>query len=273
MTVIAMTREMGSSGKDIAIGLAEHLAMPLVHHNLVEHDVSELLHTQLSDVHRHLEGKTSLLDRWKLPGRNLSNMTACEVLALAEQDNVILRGWGSTYLLRSVKHVLRVRVCAPLQVRIATLMERLNSDDEAFIRQEILTNDIAHERLIKRMVRADWQDPLLYDLVINTERVPIDEAVALVEHTLKMSTFRATSASIAHLKRLRIEAELRARIRFDAMLNRHATAINFDVDPLSHAITLGGGVRQASVRRHMKEIAEKIPGVSTVVDNIVLVRE
>ena len=273
MTVIAMTREMGSSGKDVAIGLAERLAMPLVHHNLVEHDVSELLHTPLSDVHRHLEGKTSLLDRWKLPGKNLSNMTACEVLELAEQDNVIVRGWGSPFLLRTVTHVLRVRVCAPLHVRIATLKQRLNSDDENFIRQEILTNDMAHERLLKRMVRADWQDPLLYDLVINTERVPIEEAVALVEKTMTMPTFRTTSASTAHLKRLRIEAELRARIRVDSMLSRHAAAINFDVDPVTHAISLGGGVRQTSVRCRMKEIAEQIRGVSDVIDNILLVRE
>lgn len=273
MTVIAMTREMGSSGKDIAIGLAERLAMPLVHHNLVEQDVSELLHTELSDVHRHLEGKTSLLDRWKLPGKNLSNMTTCEVLALAEQDNVIVRGWGSTYLLRSVAHVLRVRVCAPLHIRVATLMERLNSDDENFIRQEILTNDVAHERLLKRMVRADWQDPLLYDLVINTERVSIEEAVELIEHTMQMSTFRATDESIAHLKLLRIEAQLHARIRADPVLSHHAAAINVDVNPVTHAVTLSGGVRQTAVRLRMKEIAEEISGVSSVVDNILLVRE
>ena len=114
MPVIAMTREMGSKGKDVAIGLAEQIGIHIVHHNLVEHSLSERLQAPESDVHRHLEGKTSLLDRWKLPDRNLSNMTACEVLELAEQGNVIIRGWGSTHLLRSVGHVLCVRVCAPL---------------------------------------------------------------------------------------------------------------------------------------------------------------
>ncbi len=273
MPVIAMTREMGSSGKDIAIGLAERLTFPLVHHNLVEHDVSELLHTPISDVHRHLEGKTSLLDRWRLPGKNLSNMTACEVLALAEQDNVIIRGWGSTHLLRSVSHVLRVRVCAPFEQRVTTMMDRLDTDDEVFVRQEIQTNDVAHERLLKRLVRADWQDPLLYDLVINTERVPVEEGVALIAHTLELPSFQSTSRSISHLKRLRIEAQLHATMRNDALLKRNAAVINFEVDPHTHDIILSGGVRQIDMRNRMRELAEDIPGVASVVDNIQLVRE
>ena len=74
------------------------------------------------------------------------------MLALAEQDNVIIRGWGRTYLLRSVAYVLRVRVCAPLHVRIGTLMDRLNSDDENFIRQETLTNGEYQARVVDNIL-------------------------------------------------------------------------------------------------------------------------
>ncbi|MFK7862581.1 MAG: cytidylate kinase family protein [Granulosicoccus sp.] len=273
MPVIAMTREMGSKGKDIAIGLSDKLNIPLVHHNLVEQGVSAGLDVVESDVHRHLEGRTSLLDRWKILGKKLSNLTACEVLQLAEKGNVIIRGWGSTYLLRSVDHVMRVRVCAPLHCRVQTMMQRLDTSDEKKARQEIQTNDLAHERILKRLVRADWQDPLLYDLVINTERVPVDEGIALIEHTLQLPSFRETSASRTHLMRLRIESQLKAALSTDASLKRDAAVINYKVDQDTLNVTLSGGVRHHATRERMKAAAICIPDVKEVVNEIQLVHE
>ena len=41
MTVIAMTREMGTRGKDVAAGLAERLGIEVVHHEVVERHLAE----------------------------------------------------------------------------------------------------------------------------------------------------------------------------------------------------------------------------------------
>lgn len=273
MTVIAMTREMGSQGKDVALGLAERMQLPVVHHNLIEHNISEKMHVSESDVHRHLEGKTSLLERWRFPGNALANLTASEVLALAEKGRVIIRGWGSTHLLHSVDHVLCVRVCAPLEQRIATLMERLEIDDEAYARREIIINDTAHGQILKRMLHGDWQNPDHYDLVINTERVPIDEAVDLIEHTLQLPSFQETESSRAKLIKLRIESELRTSVLTDAVLKSDSASINFDVNPHTLDVTLSGGVRQRPTRDRMLERARSIEGVGEVINGIALVRD
>ena len=52
MPVIAMTREMGTLGKEVAAGLAERLGLEVVHHELVEHDISERSGLRESEVHR-----------------------------------------------------------------------------------------------------------------------------------------------------------------------------------------------------------------------------
>ena len=49
MTVIAMTREMGSRGRDVAIGLAEALGLTIVQHEVVEH-VADKMHVRESSV-------------------------------------------------------------------------------------------------------------------------------------------------------------------------------------------------------------------------------
>ena len=168
MPVIAMTREMGSQGKDIAIGLAERLGMHIVHHNLIEHDLSDTLNCEESDVHRFLEGKLKFLERWSPQQQKLSTYTVSEILELASQGNVIIRGWGSAQILRPVTHVICIRVCAPLAQRIQTLMERMEITDRETAKREIYHNDAAQEGVLKRIVHTDWRDPWLYDLVINT---------------------------------------------------------------------------------------------------------
>ena len=62
MPVIAMTREMGSLGKDVAAGLTDQLGLAVVHHELVEHHLAERLGVKESTVHRYLEGEASLLE-------------------------------------------------------------------------------------------------------------------------------------------------------------------------------------------------------------------
>ena len=76
MAVIAMTREMGSLGKDVAAGLADQLALTVVHHELVEQHLAERLGVKESTVHRYLEGEASLLERWKIDKEKLSRYTA-----------------------------------------------------------------------------------------------------------------------------------------------------------------------------------------------------
>ena len=61
MAVIAMTREMGTLGKDVVAGLAERLGLEVIHHGLVEHDIAETSGLPESEVHQFLEGETSLL--------------------------------------------------------------------------------------------------------------------------------------------------------------------------------------------------------------------
>jgi hypothetical protein len=59
MAVIAMTREMGSLGKDVAAGIAEQMGLSVVHHELVEHNLAERLGMQESAV-QSLSGRPGL---------------------------------------------------------------------------------------------------------------------------------------------------------------------------------------------------------------------
>src|SRR5204863_9350470 len=158
MVAIAMTREMGTLGKDVAQGVADSLGLKVIHSELVEHDLAKRLGVQDSAVHRYLEGGASLLERWKIDKDKLSRYTAEEILELARDGNVVIRGWGAVAVLRSVPHVLRVRVCAPMAFRERVMMERLGLKDTNEARVEIEKSDAAHSLIMRRGFGVDWQD-------------------------------------------------------------------------------------------------------------------
>ena len=164
MAVIAMTREIGTLGKDVVAGLAERLGLDVIHHGLVEHDIVETSGLPENEVHRFLEGEASLLERWRIDRRRMRCCTAQEIFELAAKGNVLIRGWGSVYLLRSVPHVLSVRVCAPMEFREAVLMQRLGLKDRAAARREIERDDAAHNGAMQGMFGIDWTDRLALHL-------------------------------------------------------------------------------------------------------------
>src|SRR5512132_1096879 len=142
MAVIAMTQEMATLGKDVALGLCEALGLQQVRHEIGD-VVARKMQVKKSLIRRIREGKASARERWAADEKTISIFTADEILDLAARGNVLIRGWGAAYLLRSVPHVVSVRVCAPLEVRVKRLMERLETDDEELARREIEQDDHA----------------------------------------------------------------------------------------------------------------------------------
>ena len=196
MTVIAMTREMGSRGRDVALGLADRLGLEIVHHELVEYDLAARLTLPESAVHHFLEGPASLLERWKIDRSRLSLYTKEEILKLAYCGNVLIRGWGAAQLLRSIGNVLCIRVCAPMRCREDVLLARVSSlKDREEARTEIERNDAAHAKLIQRFFKADWRDSEQYDMVLNTERLPIDFCVDQVAQLATLPNFQQSERS------------------------------------------------------------------------------
>lgn len=214
MPVIAMTREMGTGGREVAERVTDRLGLNLVLHHMVEHDLAQHLNVPETVVHHLQEGGATLLERFKVgSSKRLARYTAEEVLELASRGNVLIRGWGACVVLRDVPHVVRVRVCAPLEARERRLMERQDSKDLNAARREIEANDAAHKSALKRAYGVDREDALLYDVVLNTGRTSIEACAKLVCDLAENSEFRETEASRTFLSDKALEAHVQIKLR------------------------------------------------------------
>ena len=259
MAVITMTQEMATLGKDVALGVAEALGLQQVRHEVGD-VVAGRMHVKKSLIRSIREGKAGTIEKWAADEKTISIFTAEEVLDLAVKGNVLIRGWGATLYLRPISHIASVRVCAPLEVRVRRLMERLETDDEELARHEIATDDAARAARMGEAFNVEWGDPDLYDLTINTGRVPIPACVDQVIALVKGPAFQETPESRRQLEDLALQARVRAALRAD----KRTADTDILVDAKAGRVRLQGIVLNAKEQALVAEVARHVKGVAAV---------
>lgn len=260
MPLIAVTREMGSLGIEVAEQVAAQLQVPLIHHEVIDH-LADKMRLRKSHVQRLLDGRAGVFERLTADKTSLSIYTAAEIIDLAGRDSgCVLRGWGAAQLLRTVPHAVCVRVCAPLELRKRRMLERLDSSDVEFVDSEIRISDEAHAAIIRRHFGVNWQDAELYDVVFNTERVSVDECVAEILRLVRSPAFAETPASQQRLADLKMVTQVKCTLRAQAPTR----AMQISVSAREGAVTLSGIADDAAQAQAAERAAQAIAGVKAV---------
>ena len=270
MPVIAMTREMGSRGREVGQRVAAEMGLSIVLHELVEGEIAERMQVPENVIHHRFEGGATLREHWRVGTGRMARHAAEEILMLASKGNVLIRGWGSCVLLREVPHVACLRVCAPMGRREEGVMERHGLRDRAAARLEIERNDAAQERLLREVYGVDRYDSLLYDLVLNTGRLSMDTCVRLVCDLLARPEFQETPASRARLADKILEARVRARLHDRFTVGTGVRGA--DVKVCGDKIVLTGSAIHRALAEEAGRIAGGVAGARDVDNRIEVVR-
>ena len=115
--------------------------------------------------------------------QTIVKQTAETLLGLAELGSAILIGRAGNIVTAQMKHVLHVRLVAPLDQRIRHAREDYGMEPIQ-ARNFCLREDLGRERYVRKYFNADINDPLLYHMVINTGLVGYDVAARLIEDAL-----------------------------------------------------------------------------------------
>jgi cytidylate kinase len=267
MAVIALTQEMGSLAKDVALRLAEAGGFTVMRNEIVD-NVAGRMQVPASLIRRIREGKAGLVERLSTDRSQVATYTAEELFAQAVRGNVVLRGWGATCLLRPVSHVLRVRVTRPFELRLAWLMEHLGTDDREAAEAELRRSDSAHATRMNAQFGVTWGDPLLYDLVLNTERVSVESCVEQILQLAHRPEYQETAESRAVLEGLALSARVRA-----AMKASESTAdVDVQIDSRDGQVSLSGIVATEAEKSEAERIATTVAGVGRVTNQLHLMQ-
>jgi cytidylate kinase len=264
MPLITMPREMGTLGKDVAARVALRLGKPVVHHEVID-PLANKLRLRKSHVIRFLDGRAGLLERMNTDETSLSIFTADEILRLAAAGGTgVIRGWGATHLLTAVPHVLRVRVCAPLELRVERMMARLDTPDRARVVREIEASDEAASAITRRHFNIDWRDAVHYDLVLNTERLAVDECAEEILALAARPRFAENDASREALAGLALAARVRATLRGHDSTRR----LDIVIASAGGNVTLSGIVGTQDEASAAASVAASVQGVTGVTNQL-----
>jgi cytidylate kinase len=259
MAVIALTQGMGSLAQDIAEQLADELGLGTLQHEVADR-VADRMHVSKSLIGRLRAGKAGPIERLRADRDSIAVYTAQEVLDTAAHGNVVLRGWGATCLLRPVPHVPCVRIMRPFEKRVQWLMAELDTDDIAMAEAEIKRSDHANATRMHEQFGVNWGDPVLFDLVLNTDRLSVDACVQQLKTLLARPEFAETDASRQLLQGMALSAHVRAALR----ANETTHEVDISITSVDGTVMLEGIVLSDAERSAAESVAVAVPGVLAV---------
>lgn len=133
------------------------------------------------------------------PAWTLVQRTSDTILRLANRGNVILIGRGAHIITRQLHHVFHVRLVGSLERRIQYYQDSRavnRAEAVALIRRE----DRGRRRYLKKYFGHNVDDPVSYDLVLNTDCLTHQKAARLIaDAALEHSRTRPPAAAVSSL--------------------------------------------------------------------------
>jgi len=179
--------------------------------------------------------------------------------ALTEEvrtGKVIYHGNAGHLLLRGAPHVLRVRIIAPLELRLGMVQDRLKlnrSEALAYIEKV----DDERRKWTSYLYGVDWEDPHLYDVVLNLEQMKVMEACEVAATTARQKSFEFTAECMAAMADL----ALASRVRANLALNASTSDLEMEVVARQGSVSIKGKVIDLDQMADVERVARGTAGV------------
>ncbi len=179
MAVITISRQLGSAGDYIASMVASMLSYKLVNKRNILMEAQRYGIIEPGTADEIGEGRPPILERFI---RNKSRAVYALRTLMQEtaiEGNVVILGRGGNMELRKRSDVLKIRIIADFETRIARIMKE-NEVDKAQARKMLKKSDKERSEYVKHFFLVDSSNPELFDIVINTTSISPDAAARLI---------------------------------------------------------------------------------------------
>ena len=199
MAIITVSRQLGTGEAEFADKLTDTLGYPLYDDRLIQQVAAELeVHTGVVRAYdERLEPSAIQSVRSRLTGGNVRRQLSTRreeggvrpeivrtalrsvVREIARRDDAIIVGRGAGIILGDLRGVLKLRLVAPLEFR-ARYHARTLGVNFGEAETEMQRSDDERRRYVRRMFNVDWDEPTLYDVVLNMARTDSETAVRII---------------------------------------------------------------------------------------------
>jgi cytidylate kinase len=194
MGIVTVSRGSYSSGKEIAEKAAQKLGYGCISREVIleaskEFNIPEIKLTQA------FEDAPSILDRFTHGKKKYIAYTQAALLKHLTKDNLVYHGFAGHYFVQGISHVLKVLIIAGLEYRISTVMERDKISRKEDASRFIKKIDEQRRKWGQKLYGIEPWDPSAYDLVLNIDKITIEDAVDTICRISGLRQFQTTPES------------------------------------------------------------------------------
>ncbi len=210
-------------------------------------------------IKRALSSKTSVFNKFTLEKERSLAYIKLAVADLITTDNALITCFSGQLIPRSVSHILRVCLIAPKKYQISAAAEQQGLSEKDAARLVQRRAEDCSFWIDTLFSNSDPWDPALYDIVIPVDKMPVQDAAALIADNAGKDIIQPTADSKQALEDFRLAAETEAAL----VREGHTVAVSAKNGAIT--LTINKHVlRLNRLQEELKSIAEPIDGVKSV---------
>lgn len=270
MPIITISRGSMSGGQTLAECVASALQIPCVGREILVAAAAKI-GVSAEMLSSKLETSPGVWDRFTTERGLYVAAVQASLAELVAGGDLVYHGHAGHLLLRGLPAVLRVRLIAPMAMRLRAVMERQRLKPDAALAY-IQKVDEGRIRWARFLYNVDLTDPGLYDLVLSLESMSIRSACSVVSATAKQPEFVVTD----EVRKKVADFALASRVKLALATQPASRGLEVSVMADGGRVSISGDVPQAArmasmgarLEAELRAIASAVPGVTGVELNV-----
>jgi cytidylate kinase len=259
MSIITVSRQYGSLGKEIAERLAAELGYKFLDKKSLESQYGKFGIPDVS-FEKYDEKSPGFFEYFKSGKDRYLRYLKTTVFENSKDGTCVICGRGGQLILRGIPGVLHIRIVSSMETRINHVSETLKCDKKN-AEKIIIHNDRDRSGFHKFFFEHNWKDMDLYDVIINTDNIGLDSTVETIK---TLNKCKCLNYDPDELKQ-KLEDKFIAQEVIIALQYEHNIPIDIlDVECEKGAVTIKGTVTVEQNIEQCKETAMKVKGVKSV---------
>ncbi len=191
MAIITISRGSLSGGRALAECLSSRLGYPSVGREVLQ-EAAEALGASEEAFRGKFETTPGLWSRMTHAREKYILAVQAALADWCTRGNLVYHGLAGQHLLEGLPWVLRVRLIAPLEIRVRALLDSHPQMTAPQAEDFIKGVDQDRSRWVKVMYGADVTDARLYDLTITLDTHTIESACETIATAVTLPRFQVT---------------------------------------------------------------------------------
>ncbi len=208
MSIIIISRGAHHKGEEVAEKTAQKLGYVCLSRDILL-EASKQYNVPEIKLKKSMERAPGFLERLGVEKEKYISYVQSTLLKRLKEDNIVYHGLAGQVFVQNISHALKVRVIANIKDRVSYCMQSEGVSSEKAL-DMLRKLDEERKKWGQYLYGIDISDPGLYDLVINIERLSVDDAADIICHAAALDKFKTTPESNQALHDLALAAEAKA---------------------------------------------------------------